>query len=174
MCYEGRAFEDWEADLQAHSPDVRKKAVAALAHFGPRAAAALIKTYRSDPDEMVQGSALGALTEIEPQTRDTVRVILEAATTDPRSVFSTIATMIIVESEAFRRQAPGPLGQQEWQPPTQGGLRGSRRALLAPAPAGPGVLHQARTPTQQRHGAARAGPEAGPGRVLHAHAAASL
>ncbi len=102
MRYEGRTFEDWEADLQAHSPDVRKKAVEALAHFGPRAASALIKTFRGDPDEMVQGLALGALTEIEPQTSDTVRVVLEAATTDPTSTAGTIATMIIVEDEKFR------------------------------------------------------------------------
>jgi len=102
MRYEGRTFEDWEADLQAHSPAVRTKAVEALAHFGPRAVSTLIKTYRSDPDEMVQGLALGALTEIEPQTSDTIRVILEAATTDPTSTAGTIATMTIVEDEKFR------------------------------------------------------------------------
>jgi probable HAF family extracellular repeat protein len=102
MRYEGRTFEDWEADLQAHTPAVRIKAFEALAHFGPRAVSALIKTFRSDPDEHNQAMALVALTDIEPQTNDTVRVLLEAATTDPTSAIGTIATMIIVEDKAFR------------------------------------------------------------------------
>src|SRR5712691_9986835 len=85
MRYEGRTFEDWEADLQTHTPDVRMKAFAALPHFGSRAVSVLIKTYRSDPNEHNQAMALGALTEIEPQTSDTVRVVLEAAT-DPTSL----------------------------------------------------------------------------------------
>lgn len=102
MRYEGRTFEDWEADLQAHSSAVRIKAFEALAHFGPRAAAALIKIFRSDPDGHNQALALKALMNIEPQTNDTVRVILEAATTHPTSAIAMIATMTIVEDKAFR------------------------------------------------------------------------
>jgi hypothetical protein len=102
MRYEGHTFEDWEADLQADTPAVRIKAFAALAHFGPRAVSVLIKTFRSDPDEHNQAMALVALTEIEPQTSDTIRVILEAASTDPTSAIGTIAIMIIVEDKAFR------------------------------------------------------------------------
>ncbi|WP_347275451.1 NBR1-Ig-like domain-containing protein [Candidatus Kuenenia sp.] len=95
--YEGRALEDWEADLQAHSPAIREKALEALSRFGPRATSALIKTFQSDPDEKVRAMALGALADINPPSNDAVRVLLAAAT-DPTPSVSTIAAMIIQEA----------------------------------------------------------------------------
>jgi hypothetical protein len=95
--YEGRAFEDWEADLQAHSPAVREKALVSLSRFGPRAAPAIIRTFRSDSDENVRVAALGALANITPPTNDAVRVLL-GATTDPSPSISTIAIMIFQEA----------------------------------------------------------------------------
>ncbi len=99
--YKGRTFEDWEADLQAHSPSVRKKAVKALLRFGPRATSALINTFRSDPDKQVRGMALGALAVIKPPTNDTVRVFLQAAT-DPSPSISMSARMLIQEALRYR------------------------------------------------------------------------
>lgn len=95
--YEGREFEDWEADLRAHSPAIREKALNALSRFGPRATSALIKTFRSDPDEKVRAMALGALLDIKPLSNDTVRVLLSAAT-DPSPSISTFAIMVIQEA----------------------------------------------------------------------------
>jgi hypothetical protein len=95
--YEGRTFENWETDLQAHTPADRQKALDALRRFGPRATSAIIKTFRSDPDENVRVVALGALADITPPTNDAVRVLL-GATTDPSPSISTIAIMIIQEA----------------------------------------------------------------------------
>lgn len=97
MRYERRTFEDWAADLKAHSPAVREKAVKALLNFGPRATSALITTFRGDPDEKIRGLALGALAEIEPTTNDAVRVFLGAAT-DPSPTISYVALEIISEA----------------------------------------------------------------------------
>jgi hypothetical protein len=93
---EGRTFEEWETDLQARSPAVREKAAGKLSRFGPRAASALVKTFRSDPDERVRGLALAALADIRPPNKDTVGVFLGAAT-DPSPAISMTAIMIIQE-----------------------------------------------------------------------------
>ncbi len=95
--YEGRVFEDWEADLNADLAAVRVKATEVLSHFGPRATSALIKTFRSDPDETVRAMALAALMDITPLSNDAIRVILGAAT-DPSPSISMIAIMIIQEA----------------------------------------------------------------------------
>jgi hypothetical protein len=92
--YEGRTFEDWEADLNADSPDVRKKALEALYHFGARATSGFIKTVRSDPDESLRVLAIGGLAQTP--TNSAVRVLL-GATTDPSRLVSGTATMFIVE-----------------------------------------------------------------------------
>lgn len=94
--YEGRRFEDFETDLQSHSPAVREKALKELNRFGQRATPPLIKTFRSDPDEKVRGLALAALGGIEPPSNDAIRVFLGAAT-DPTPVISYTAMMIIQE-----------------------------------------------------------------------------
>ena len=97
LTYEGREFEDWEADLNADLPAVREKATGALSHFGPRATSALIKTFRSDPDESVRAMAFGALTEITPLSNDAIRVFLGAAT-DPSPTISYVARFFIQEA----------------------------------------------------------------------------
>ncbi len=95
--YEGRVFEDWEADLNADLPAVRERATGVLSNFGPRATSALIKTFRSDPDETVRAMALAALMDIKPPSNDAIRVLLGAAT-DPSPSISMIAIMIIQEA----------------------------------------------------------------------------
>ncbi len=97
LTYEGRIFEDWEADLNADLSAVREKATGALSHFGPRATSALIKTFRSDPDESVRVMAFGALMEITPVSNDAIRVILGAAT-DPSPTISFTARFFIQEA----------------------------------------------------------------------------
>lgn len=97
MRYEGRAFEDWATDLKAHSPTVREKAVRALLNFGPRATSALITTFRDDADDQVRVLALGALAEISPLTKETLRVFLGAAT-DPSDMVRGIALMFDYEA----------------------------------------------------------------------------
>ncbi len=94
--YEGRVFEDWEADLNADLPAVREKATGVLSHFGPRATSALIKTFRSDPDETVRAMALAALMDITPLSNDAIRVILGAAT-DPSPTIGFTARFFIQE-----------------------------------------------------------------------------
>ena len=90
--YEGRTFEEWSADLKAHSPAVREKAVNALPLFGPRATSPLITTFRDDADEQIRVLALGALAGIVPLTKETLRVFLGAAT-DPSPLVSNVALM---------------------------------------------------------------------------------
>ncbi len=97
LTYEGRIFEDWEADLDADLSAVREKATGALSHFGPRATSALIKTFRSDPDERVRAMAFAALADITPLSNDAIRVILGAAT-DPSPSIGFIARFFIQES----------------------------------------------------------------------------
>ena len=97
LTYEGRVFEDWEADLNADLPAVREKATGVLSHFGPRATSALIKTFRSDPDEGVRVMAFGALADITPLSNDAIRVILGAAT-DPSPTIGFAARFFIQES----------------------------------------------------------------------------
>ncbi len=65
-------------------------------HFGQKATAALIKTFRSDPDEKVRGLALAALGDIRPISNDAIRVFLVAGT-DPTPLISYTAMMIIQE-----------------------------------------------------------------------------
>jgi hypothetical protein len=95
--YEGRTFEDWETDLQSHSPAVREKALKELNRFGQRATSALIKIFRSDPDEKVRGLALAALGDIKPPSNDAIRVFLGAAT-DPSPLISWTAIMFFQEA----------------------------------------------------------------------------
>ena len=95
--YEGRAFEDWEADLQVHLPDVRKKALKAMTNFGLRATPVLIKTFRSDPDVEIRTMAFGALADIRPQSHNTIRVLLEVASDPSPSIDRSIAMMVIYE-----------------------------------------------------------------------------
>lgn len=97
--YEGRAFEEWEADLQVHSPFIREKAVEAIRNFGPRAVPALTETFRNDPDEDVRIMALAALADLKPQTEDTVRVVLEAAL-EPTTLIGNIALQVLY-SESY-------------------------------------------------------------------------
>lgn len=95
--YKERTFEEWEAELQAHSRSIRQKALEALRRFGTRATSVLIKTYRSDPNEEVRAMALAALADIKPLNNDVVRILL-GATTNPSPSISTIANMIILEA----------------------------------------------------------------------------
>lgn len=96
--YEGRTFEDWETDLHANLPAVREKAVIGIGRFGQKATAALIKTFRSDPDEKVRGSALAVLGDIRPISNEAIRVFLGAAA-DPStsSPISFTAALVIQE-----------------------------------------------------------------------------
>ena len=75
--YEGRTFAEWQGDLRDPSPEVRKRAVQTLAHFGSRGVALLTQTLR-DADANIRWAAAGALGQIGPTAKDAVPALVEA------------------------------------------------------------------------------------------------
>ncbi len=80
--FPNRTLGEVETDLTNHSPSVRLEAVKALLGFGPQAAPILMRVMKNDADAEVRMSAIGALADINPLSKETIQGIL-AALNDP-------------------------------------------------------------------------------------------
>jgi HEAT repeat protein len=67
----------WENDLGEPSPEVRRRAALALAHFRAEAVPALVQAL-DDEDFSVRAAATRALGEIGPEARDALPALLNA------------------------------------------------------------------------------------------------
>ena len=75
---EGRPVGDWIMDLQIGPPEQRRKALAVLAKFGPKAKNAIAPLVHAlrDPDPEVRGLAADALGAIGPNAREAVPTLV--------------------------------------------------------------------------------------------------
>lgn len=89
-----RTLAELETDLRDHSPDVRKKAVKALAVFGPQAAPTLMRVLKKDADAEVRGLAMAALADIKPLSKEGFQGIL-VALNDPDDTVQLIAMEVL-------------------------------------------------------------------------------
>ena len=75
--YQERTFADWQGDLGDRSPEVRRRAAHALAHFGPVAVPALARTI-NDVTVQVRLAAVWTLGEMGPVAKDAVPALAQA------------------------------------------------------------------------------------------------
>ena len=75
--YQGRTFAEWQGDLGDRSPEVRQRAVGALAHFGPTAVPALTRTTK-DVTVQVRQAAVWTLGGMGPVAKDAVPALAQA------------------------------------------------------------------------------------------------
>lgn len=94
--YDGRTLEEWDADLDSISVEVRKHALDALGNFGPAATPAFLRAFRNDPNESIRMAALEAQWKVQPSSLETVRLFLEAVS-DPSPAVSGMAVMMVYE-----------------------------------------------------------------------------
>ena len=75
--YQGRGLAEWQGDLKAPSPEVRRNAVPALVHFGPAAVPALASALK-DLHAQVRELAVWGLGQIGPAAKDAVPALGQA------------------------------------------------------------------------------------------------
>ncbi|VUZ85956.1 HEAT repeat protein [Candidatus Methylomirabilis lanthanidiphila] len=89
-----RPLAELETDLRDHSPEVRKKAVEALAALGPQAAPTLMQALKKDADAGVRGLAMAGLADIKPLSKEAFLGILTALN-DPDDTVQLIAMEVL-------------------------------------------------------------------------------
>ncbi len=75
--YQERTLAQWQGDLKDPSPEVRRKAIDALAHFGPVAVPALAQAL-SDVDAQMRQTAAWVLGEMSPPAKEAVPALAQA------------------------------------------------------------------------------------------------
>ncbi len=75
--YQERTVAQWQGDLKDPSPEVRRKATLALAHFGPVVVGTLVQALK-DVDVQVRVAAAWTLGEMSPPPKDAVPALAQA------------------------------------------------------------------------------------------------